>query len=137
MSQYLEELEAAGMSLMVYKSGEVIFQSASGGVRPHLEAIEELGRAVLRETIMVDKIVGRAAALLILYAGAAEAHAAVISASGKAAFSKHGMKFTYAEEAEHIKTRDGQIYCPFERMVQGIDDPEKAYLKIRAKLAEL
>jgi len=136
MNLYLEELEKTGMSLMVHKGDGVIFQSDSGGIRPHLEAMEELGRETLRDSIMVDKIVGRAAALLILYSGAAEAHASVISASGKEAFRNNDMRFTFAEETEHIKMKDGRIYCPFERMVQGISDPEEAYRAIVAKMAE-
>ena len=82
MNGYLEELDKTGNSLMIYSHGQLIFQSTSKGIRPHLEAIEAHGDG-LRGTLMVDKIVGRAAALLILYSGAAEAHAQVLSRPGK------------------------------------------------------
>jgi len=67
-----------GLSLMVYDGEKVIFQSQNKGVRPHLEAIKAFG-PLLKGTIMVDKIVGRAAALLILYSGAVEVHTSVVS----------------------------------------------------------
>jgi hypothetical protein len=49
----------------------------------------------------------------------------------------HGLKFTYLEETEHIKMQDGQIFCPFEAMVQGITDPKEGYRVIVEKMRSL
>jgi hypothetical protein len=136
MDEYLRRLDEAGMCLMVYKGGSVIFQSKSKGVRPHLEAFEALGSR-LRGTLMVDKIVGRAAALLILYSGAVEVHAGLVSKGGRDVIDRAGVRLFFGEEAEHIKMVDGRIYCPFEAMVQGIDDPEEAYHAIVEKMERL
>ena len=38
---------------------------------------------------------------------------------------------------QRIKMVDGRIYCPFEAMVQGIDDPEQAYHAIVEKMESL
>lgn len=133
MDEYVRKLDELGLSLMVYEGGEVVFRSASKGVRPHLEAIDALGTR-LKGTTMVDKIIGRAAALLILYSGAAEVHAGVISAGGRGLLVAAGVKLAFGEETEHIKTVDGRIYCPFEAMVQGIDDPAQAYHAIVDKM---
>jgi hypothetical protein len=137
MNKYLEYLERTGKSLIIYRKGEIIFQSDKKGIRPHLIAIERLGREALQGTVMVDKIVGRAAALLIMYSGASEVHAALISSGGKELFQKMGVVFTFNEETEAIKVKEGKIFCPFEKMVQGITDPEEAYRKIVAKMKEL
>jgi len=136
MNSYLEELDKTGNSLMIYSDGRLIFQSASKGIRPHLEAIEEHGEA-LRGTLMVDKIVGRAAALLILYSGAAEAQAQVLSRPGRQVLDMHGLPTSYVELVDHIKMKDGSIYCPFERMVQGVTDPVEAYAAIVGKMRSL
>jgi hypothetical protein len=136
MDEYLRKLDEAGMCLMVYEGGSVIFQSQSKGIRPHLEAINALGSR-LRGTLMVDKIVGRAAALLILYCEVVEVHAGVISWGGRDVLNRAGVKLFYGEETEHIKMVDGRIYCPFEAMVQGIDDPEWAYYAIIEKMKSL
>jgi len=136
MNGYLEELDKTGNSLMIYSHGQLIFQSTSKGIRPHLEAIETHGES-LRGTLMVDKIVGRAAALLILYSGAAEAHAQVISRPGKQVLDLHSLPTSYVELTDHIKMEDGSIYCPFERMVQGVTDPGEAYTAIVAKMDSL
>jgi hypothetical protein len=136
LDEYLRKFDEAGMCLMVYEEGAMIFQSQSKGIRPHLEAIDELGSR-LRGTLMVDKIVGRAAALLILYSGAVEVHTGVISRGGRDVLNHAGVKLLYKEETEHIKMVDGRIYCPFEAMVQGIDDPERAYHAIVEKMESL
>ncbi len=136
MNGYLEELDKTGNSLMIYSHGQLIFQSTSKGIRPHLEAIEKHGES-LRGTLMVDKIVGRAAALLILYSEAAEAHAQVLSRPGKQVLDMHGLPISYVELTDHIKLKDGSIYCPFERMVQGVTDPGEAYAAIVEKMDSL
>jgi len=136
MDEYITKLDDSGLSLMVYNGDSIIFQSSSKGIRPHLEAITALGTH-LKGALIVDKIVGRAAALLILYSGAAEVHADVISRGGRELLEHAGVTLTYVEETEHIKTVDGRIYCPFEAMVQGIDDPTRAYHAIVEKMDSL
>jgi hypothetical protein len=133
MNQYLHKLEKTGNSLMIYKNNELIFESNLGGIRPHLLAIKELGTD-LEGTLIVDKILGRAAAFLVIYSKAAEAIAAVVSTPGKQVMEAFGVKFSYREEVPHIKMENGVIYCPFERMVQGIDEPTVAYRAIVEKM---
>ena len=133
MNHYLDTLEETGNSLMIYKQGELIFESSLKGIRPHLKAINELGET-LEDTLVVDKILGRAAAFLVIYIKAAEAITAVLSTPGKRVLEKYGVKFSYREEVPHIKMENGVIYCPFERMVQGMEDPDEAYKAIIEKM---
>jgi hypothetical protein len=133
MNHYLDILEETGNSLMIYKQGELIFESSLKGIRPHLKAINELGET-LEDTLVVDKILGRAAAFLVIYIKAAEAITAVLSTPGKRVLEKYGVKFSYREEVPHIKMENGVIYCPFERMVQGMEDPDEAYKAIIEKM---
>jgi hypothetical protein len=133
MNHYLDILEKTGNSLMIYKNGELIFESSLSGIRPHLKAINDLGNK-LEGTLMVDKILGRAAAFLVIYSKAAEAITAIISTPGKIMLEKYGVKFSFKEEVPHIKMKNGVIYCPFERMVQGIEDPDEAYHAIVEKM---
>ncbi len=136
MNEYLRALEETGNSLMVYKEGELIFESSLGGIRPHLVAIDKLGQE-LEGTLMVDKILGRAAAFLVIYSKAAEAIGAIVSTPGKLVLEEYGLRFSYREEVPHIKMENGVIYCPFERMVQGIHDPVEAYEAIVEKMRGL
>jgi hypothetical protein len=70
----------------------------------------------------------------VIYSKASEAITAVVSTPGKQVMEKFGVKFSYSEEVPHIKMKNGVIYCPFERMIQGIDEPIKAYRAIVKKM---
>lgn len=137
MSRYLNLLEDSGENLLVFRDGEVIFSSASRGVAPLIEAIDAVGRDGLKGVVTADRIVGKAAALLNVYMGASEAHAMLISSGAKEVFRERGIGFVFLEETDAIKMRDGVIFCPFERLVQGISDAGEAYREIKAKLAGL
>ncbi len=133
MNHYLDVLEKSGNSLMIYKDGVLLFESDLGGIRPHLKAINE-HRGDLEGTLMVDKILGRAAAFLVVYSNAAEAITNIVSTPGKQVLEANHLKFSYREEVAHIKMKDGVIFCPFESMVQGISDPTEAYAAIVEKM---
>lgn len=135
MSRYLEELEEMGLSLIIYRGDEVIFSSASGGIMPLLDAIDTLGRDGLRGTLVTDKIVGRAAALLILYMVASEVHAALISTNAKEVLRSHGLRFYFSEETPAIRNREGTDICPFERLVIEVFNPEEAFRRIKTKVS--
>ena len=137
MDAYLTELDRLEMCLMVWRGEEIVFSSRSKGIRPHLEAIEVLGREGLNGSVMADKIVGRAAALLMLYSVPAEVHAVVITKKAKELLESGGVKVFPDSEVPAIKEKNGRIYCPFEAMVQGISDPEEAYSAIVAKMLSM
>jgi hypothetical protein len=137
LSSLLQMLVESGENLMVFKDGDMIFSSSSRGVSPLLEVIDEFGVDDLRGVVTADRVVGKAAVLLNLYMGASEVHAMVISGPAKRALEKKGVHYEFWEETDAIKEKDGVIFCPFERLVQDIDDPAEAYGAIRAKLADI
>jgi len=136
LSRYLDELEESGMNLLVYSGGELVFSSYKNGIVPLMDAIDAIGGEGLVDLVTADRIVGKAAVLLNIYLGAREVHAMLISTGAKELLSDRGIPFVFREETDAIKMRDGVIFCPFERMVQGVSDPEEAYARMRAGLAE-
>ncbi len=137
VNHYLDMLEESGLNLLVFSGGETVFSSGSRGILPLIEAIEGLDKEGLGELVTADRIVGRAAVLLNIHLGVGEVHAMLISTGAKGMLQKHGIGFQFREETDAIKMKDGVIYCPFERLVQGISDPEEAYVKVKAKLGEM
>ena len=135
MSWYLEQLKETGLNLLIYNGRDIVFSSALGGIKPLLDAIDAIGRDRLRGTVVADKIVGRAAALLTLYTVADEVHAALISTSAKEVLHSHGLKFYFSEETPTIMNRNETDMCPFEKLVQEVDNPEEAYRRIKANVS--
>jgi hypothetical protein len=136
MDPYVKVLDETGNALMIYRGGSLLFSSKSRGIRPHIDAIRALGKVGLRGTLMADKIVGRAAALLMLYSVPAEVHAGVITHRARGVLEKNGVQVYSVMDTDSVKEKDGKIYCPFEAMVQGIDDPNEAYSAVLKKLGD-
>lgn len=137
MSRYLEQLVNSENNLMVFREDELIFSSSGRGIAPLIEAIDAIGRENLRGVTTADRVVGKAAALLNLYMGATEVHAGVISGGAKRLLSEHGVRYEFLEDTDVVKAKDGVVFCPFEKLVWDVSDPEEAYTLIRVKLAEL
>ena len=137
MSRYLEQLVNSENNLMVFRGDELIFSSSGRGIAPLIEAIDALGTESLRGVTTADRVVGKAAALLNLYMGVVEVHAGVISSGAKKLLSEHGVGFEFLEDTDVVKAKDGVVFCPFEKLVWDVSDPEEAHALIRAKLAEL
>ena len=137
MSRYLEQMVNSENNLMIFRDDTLVFESQGRGIAPLIEAIDTLGRENLSGVATADRVVGKAAALLNLYMGAVEVHAGVISSGAKALLSGHGVQYQFLEETDVVKAKDGVVFCPFEKLVWDVSDPEEAHALIRAKLAEL
>jgi len=137
LNRYLEQLVNSENNLMVFRGDELVFSSSGRGIAPLIEAIDTIGRENLIGVATVDRVVGKAAALLNLYMGAVEVHAGVISSGAKALLSGHGVQYQFLEETDIVKAKDGVVFCPFEKLVWDVSDPEEAHALIRARLAEL
>lgn len=121
----IEELSAqlGTHSLLVYKNGNISFQDEHG-IKPLLIQIEKKG---LKKAIVVDKVIGKAAALLMVYGKVKQVHTNIIAKDAITVFKKYKIKFSYNQEVEYIQnvTKDG--LCPMEQKVLNIDSPKKAY----------
>lgn len=89
----------------------------------------------LRGAVVADKVVGKAAAALMLLGGVAELHTDIIS--GKAIELLHGSSLRYAYDLEvpHIinRTRDG--WCPLETRCRDCRTAEECLTQIEAFIA--
>ena len=77
--------------------------------------------------ILQDKIIGKAAALLIFRLGVQTVKAGVLSRLGEAVWQLHGMAYTYEQLVE-------RIHCQTEELLATVEEPEESYqlVKIRA-----
>ena len=94
----------------------------------------EEDRDFLRGASVADKIVGRAAAMIMVYAGVKEVFASVISNGAIDVFKDAGISFSYSMSTIAISNRRGDGICPMERAVAPIKDPETAYNTLREKV---
>ncbi len=123
------KLATEGLSVAIVKLGRIMFTSRASGVRSLIDAIKEHGPSLAGASI-ADKIVGKAAALLCVYAKISSVYACVMSELGSEVLKKFSVPFEHETLVPNILDRRGTGMCPFERLVSTIDSPEEAFLAI-------
>lgn len=123
-----------GHTICLCKDGNII-TDCKRCIAPMADFLAE-GRN-LRGYSVADLIVGRAVALLFVKAGIKEVYAKTISEGGAEVLRSRGIPYVYETLTDRIINRQGTDICPMERAVQGVDDPDEAYLRIRGELAKI
>jgi hypothetical protein len=130
----LEMLERQGLSLLIIKEGLPVFMTKDGGVAPLIQAIDDIGREDLRGSIVADKVVGKAAALLMAYFGAREVYAGILSEKAIPVFDRFSIPYHFRSKVGEILNRDRSGTCRFELTVPDVEEPEEAYSRLRKKV---
>ncbi|MBR2062578.1 MAG: DUF1893 domain-containing protein [Anaerotignum sp.] len=139
MDNRLEKAKAAlagEITFAAVLSDGTLITSEKKGIAPMMALLEE-DKDILKGAYVADRVIGRAAALLMEKAGVAAAFGELVSSHALKAFGKSGIPFTYGKEADYIINRTKTGMCPMEQTVLDIEDAEEAYEALRKKLAEL
>ena len=139
MENRLEQAKAAlagEITFAAVLSDGILITSEKKGIAPMMALLEE-DKDILKGAYVADRVIGRAAALLMEKAGVAAAFGELVSSHALKAFGKSGIPFTYGKEADYIINRTKTGMCPMEQTVLDIEDAEEAYEALRKKLAEL
>lgn len=86
---------------------------------------------ILYNAKIVDSVVGRGAAFLMIKGGIKELHAEILSESAYNLFQKTNIQVTYSQLVPFILNRKGNDYCPIERITEKAHNEEEAYLLIK------
>lgn len=127
-----QRLLQKNLSLVISKNGSVLFETQASGISGLLEAIEKLGNKMAGASV-ADRIVGRAAALLLAYSGADAVFAFTISDSGIEVLGNHRIAYEFDERVPSILNLSKTDVCPFEKLAAKFSDPKKAYEELKAR----
>jgi zinc transport system ATP-binding protein len=113
------------VSLEVSRDGVRVFVSAGRWLYPLLDLEEFLAKRSVDPSRLSlrDKIVGRAAALLIVRLGIQEVHAGILSRLGEEIFRTRGIRFSCDELVERIA-------CQTEELLRDVTDADEAHALI-------
>jgi hypothetical protein len=116
-------------TLTVLYEGQPIFTSTAKWLHPlfELEAYLSDHPVHPEHRILQDKIIGKAAALLIHRLAFRTVKAGILSRPGEAVLQRHGIAYTYEQLVD-------RIHCQTEELLADVEDAEEAYrvLKVRA-----
>ena len=102
------------------------FFSEDRGLKPLLCELQK-DKDFFRGAAVADKVIGKAAALLMVYGGVAVVHTEIISSPAAAVFVRASLPFQAEKTVERIENRTGTGLCPMESLCMDIDDPKRAF----------
>ena len=109
------------------RDGEVIFHSDDSGIRGLLHALNNNSNLLIDSSI-ADKVVGKAAALLMVFGNISRVFTPLISKSALHTLLTNNIEVCFDKKTDFIKNRKGDDMCPMEKKCQAIDDPREAFL---------
>ena len=117
-------------TLRIFEKGELVFSSAKDRVGPLIEYIDS-DRPKRDGAVIFDKIMGNAAALLAVKAGAREVFSPLGSQLGIDTLNRYNIKYHLNRIVPFIQKDDSQDMCFMEKLSMG-KDPEEFYTAIKA-----
>lgn len=91
----------------------------------------------LKGASLADKVVGKAAASLMVLAGVKEVYAGVISQPGLDMLRGADVEASYGMLVGHIVNRAGTGLCPLEQRCQGCATPAECLAQIKVFISEM
>ena len=87
----------------------------------------------LRGAVVADKLIGKAAAALMITGGVKEVHTNLICTPAREMLEKAGVRVSAAQEVEMILNRDKTGQCPMDRRINDTDDPAECVAILKNK----
>jgi len=114
--------------------GNKRYVSNQRGIKPLLDFLDN---GLIEESFVSDKIIGKAAALLLVYGKAKKVHGITMSKEADKILTNNNIEHSYDILAEKIMNRQNTDLCPMELAVIDISDCKHAYLAIKQKVKEM
>jgi hypothetical protein len=135
LAQAKERIERDGAPCVFCRDGGL--RTGEGtGVAPLIAAVETEPE-LLRGAVVVDKIVGKAAAMLAVLGGASGVYGLTMSAAAQAYLEAHNIPNAWETLTERIINRAGTGLCPMEETVLHMDDPAAALAALKETMRRL
>ncbi len=134
ISQILNPRILGKYSLILIKDDKIIYCSHLSGIRPLIYCIEKY-YSCLKDCILYDKVVGLAAAKLIVYSQMiTTVITSVVSKNAQSLLQKNKIHLEAQKIVSHILQPDKHLICPLEIQALNIDDHTLFFQKIKKSL---
>ncbi|MEG1774551.1 MAG: DUF1893 domain-containing protein [Oscillospiraceae bacterium] len=129
-------LEQGAYSCVIERDGVIVSARRGIGVKPLLSAHDRYPGEFLGASV-ADRVIGKAAAMLLALGGVREVYGQVMSESAAQFLTARGIVCRCGESVPFISNRTHDGLCPIEQSVLALDDPEQGLRAIRATVARL
>lgn len=131
-----EMIAAEEATFVVIRNNQIIYHDKGNGVRPIMKVLDS-NPEILKDAIIVDKIIGKAAAMMLSMGKSVRVHGNLMSQVAAEYLERKGIEHSYERCINVISNRTGDGICPLERAVADIEDEQEAYNKLKETIAEL
>ena len=102
-------------SIVVVKENEIVYKSESKGLQS-LISLYKNDVNTLENSSIADKVIGRAAALILVDSNIKEVYADLISQNAIDILDKSNISYEYKSQVKEIRNRDNTGMCPMEEL---------------------
>ncbi len=119
-------------SIVLVKENEIVNTSRKNGLLPILDLYNN-DKSILESAIVADKVIGKAAALILKEANIKELYAKLISENAIELLDKTNIKYKYNKKVREIRNRDNTDICPMEELALESNNADELIEKIKEK----
>lgn len=123
-------------TFIIIKNNKIVYEDSGIGVSCIRRVIAS-NKELLSDAIIVDKIIGKAACMLLLLYNVKEIHTLLISDNAIKLLEEYNTTYTYDSRCEYIINRTNDGMCPLETSVLNIKDFNEAKIKIEETISIL
>lgn len=124
------------IKLVLLKSGEVLYKSRARGIAPMYDiAMNHRGKA--EGATVVDRVIGRGAAIIAAHIGIRQVYGELVSDGAKEILEKNDISYSFLQDTSYIQNRTKTDYCPIEKLSMGNEEGENLLKKVGEFLEEI
>ena len=132
----LKQLQSDGFYSLIAARPDLLYTSHERGIAPIMNMLKR-DQSYFHDCIIVDKIIGKAAAMLLTLSHAQYIHGQLMSINAMRYLDEHGIAYSYDHACDIIINRTGTGMCPMEETVANVNDSQAAYRALCIKLDQL
>jgi len=136
LTEALKLIDSGKISCVVVSGGSIVHTADGRGVSPLLAAYAGEPE-ILKGAFVVDKIIGKAAAMILTLGGASRVYGLIMSVSGREYLERHGIAAEFGRCVDVISNRERNGICPIEKSVMDIEDPCEGLDVMSAAIREM
>ena len=136
MSQARDLIVSGKAQCVLVRNGAIVYQQKGRGVAPLL-TLYKTQRDKMKGAVVVDKVIGRAAASIAICGEVRHVHGEIMSEDAAEFLKEHNITSSSTLMVKRILNRKRNGLCPLEQSVLGIRDPRKALRAMEKKIREM
>lgn len=135
LQQLQKKLNEEELSLIANRQGE-IYTSKLHGIGPIINPMKD-DFYYFEDAIVVDKVIGKATAMLLILSKVKYIYAYVLSEKAKEILDQYQVDYDYEKLVPYIINRTHDGMCPMEKTVYDMNDLDEAFIALKHKQSEL